>query len=75
MISCEKAATICDKSQYNEAPFIDILKLRYHILNCKKCALHTKKNNKLTSLCNKANLKSLSEVEKTQMKEKLKDII
>ena len=71
MISCEKAAVICNKAQYNEASLMDKLKLKLHIFLCKTCAGFTKKNTHFTSLCNKANLKSLSEQEKLKLKEKL----
>lgn len=71
MTSCEKAAIICNKTQYNEASFMDMLKLRFHLLMCKTCSKFTKKNTELTSICEKANLHSLSEREKIMMKEKL----
>jgi len=71
MNSCEKASAICNKAQYKEASFIDRLKLRYHLLVCKTCSEFTKKNTELTSLCDKANLQSLSEQEKLKMKEQL----
>lgn len=71
MISCDKAATICDKAQYKEATFFEKLKLNLHVLLCKTCSNHTKRNSKFTSLCEKANLHSLSEQEKLKIKQKL----
>ena len=71
MISCEKAACICNKAQYKEASTWDILKLKLHIFICKACAKHSEKNHKLTSLCQKAKLTVLSEDEKKKMKESL----
>jgi hypothetical protein len=71
MISCEKAALICDKAQYNEASFLEKVKLKLHLLICKTCAKHSKKNATLTSLCNEAKLKSLTENEKNVMKKKI----
>lgn len=71
MISCEKAACICDKAQYKEASFWEILKLGLHIFFCKVCLLHSKRNSKLTSLCAKSNLVVLSEEDKNKMKESL----
>jgi hypothetical protein len=68
MTPCEKAAEICNKTQYNEASFIETLKLRYHLLMCKTCSKSTKKNSELTTLCEKANLQSLSDQEKLKMK-------
>lgn len=75
MNSCEKASHICDKAQYDEATLFEKLRLKFHLLRCTKCALHSKKNGELTSLCNKARLSTLSEEDKTVLKEKLKNIL
>lgn len=72
MNSCDKAAIICNKAQYREATFLEIVKLRFHLFICKTCSKATEKNNTLTSLCEKAKLQSLSNQEKLKMKEKLK---
>ncbi|MEP2281158.1 hypothetical protein [Maribacter sp.] len=69
MISCEKAANICNKAQYEEASRWDKIKLKFHLLMCKTCAKHSKDNTKLTSLCNQARLAVLSDEEKKKMKE------
>ncbi|RDY60652.1 hypothetical protein [Flagellimonas nanhaiensis] len=70
-ISCEEASNICNRSQYKEASFWEILKLRMHILYCKTCAKFTKRNQALTSLCDRAELNVLSESEKDAMKKDL----
>ncbi|NQZ42934.1 MAG: hypothetical protein HRT65_01395 [Flavobacteriaceae bacterium] len=70
-ISCEEAAIICNKSQYEEASFWEIVKLKFHILYCKTCAAFTKKNTTLTGLCEQANMKMLSDSEKEKMKQEL----
>ncbi len=70
-ISCEEASTICNKSQYKEAGFWEILKLKLHILMCKTCAKFTKQNTALTSLCERAGLNTLSESDKEAMKKDL----
>ncbi len=75
MISCEKAASICNKTQYREATFMEKIKLKIHLLICKTCSAFTKKNTKLTALCEKANLHSLSEGEKIKMKQRLEEKI
>jgi hypothetical protein len=72
MISCDKAAIICNKTQYREATFLEMLKLRFHLFICKNCSKATKQNTKFTSLCDKAKLHSFSRQEKLKMKEKLK---
>lgn len=49
-ISCKEAATICNKAQYGEATFLEKIKLRWHLLICKICALYSKQNHTLTSI-------------------------
>ncbi len=71
MISCEKASTICNKKQYKEATLLEQIKLGIHLLYCKTCATFSKKNKKLTILCDKANLHNLSELDKEKIKEKI----
>lgn len=72
MISCDKAAIICNKTQYREATFLETLKLRFHLFMCNTCSKATEKNTKLTSLCEKVKLQNLSEKEKLKMKDELK---
>lgn len=73
MISCEEAAIICHKTQYNEATFWERLSLRFHLLMCKVCPQFSKKNAQLTHLCEKSKLYTLSEEEKSRMKQVLKN--
>jgi hypothetical protein len=73
MTPCEKAATICNKTQYREATFIEKLKLQFHLLMCKTCSAFSIQNSEFTTLCEKANLQMLSEQEKNKMKEKLQN--
>lgn len=71
MISCEKARIICHKTQYNDASVIEILKLKYHLFICKVCSAFSKKNTRLTFLCDEATLHTLSNKDKLLMKEKI----
>jgi hypothetical protein len=71
MNSCEKAAIICNKAQYNEATLVEKIKLKLHIFICQKCSRFSKKNGELTHLCNKARLENLSEKDKQDLKEVL----
>ncbi len=73
MTTCEKASIICNKTQYREATFIEKMKLQFHLLICKTCSTFSKQNSTLTTLCEKANLQTLSEQEKIKMKEKLQN--
>ncbi len=68
MISCEKAKHLCDKSQYNESSLWERIKLSIHLYTCKVCSKYSKKNSKLTSLCEQANMFNLSEADKAEMK-------
>ncbi|WP_373516203.1 hypothetical protein [Pricia sp.] len=72
-ISCEKAALICNKTQYREATFMEKMKLKFHLLLCKNCPAFSKRNTKLTALCQKANLHSLTLEDKRKMKAVLKE--
>lgn len=69
MINCEQASTICNKKQYQEASILEQIKLSLHLMFCKACSSFSRKNRKLTILCNKADLQLLSEQEKIKMKE------
>ncbi len=75
MINCEKASEICNKKQYREASFLEQIKLGIHLLYCKTCATFSKRNKKLTILCEKGNLHSLSIAEKNAMREKMQNFI
>jgi len=80
-ITCDEATTICDKSQYGESTLLDKMKLSYHFLTCKICALYSKQNNTLTKLykghaknCKKTSV-CMSKIDKEALKkefEKLK---
>lgn len=71
MISCEKAVKICNKAQYKEASFWDLILLKIHKFICRTCQKHSVKNTKLTSLCKEAKLVALTEEEKAEMKNKI----
>lgn len=71
MISCQKAAQICNKSQYQEAGTKERWQLWLHLLVCKTCASFSRNNRKLTELCDQASLKALSPDEKANMKKRL----
>lgn len=71
LISCEKAAIICNKKQYKEATFREKLALSWHLLVCKICAQFSKSNKKLTELCNQAPLQVLSNEQKLKLKREI----
>ncbi len=72
MITCEQAAIICDKAQYREASLLESVKLWFHLITCRICSQYSKKNEKLTTLCQQARLHGFSGEEKQQLKQQLK---
>lgn len=73
LTSCNKAAEICDKAQYHEATWWELFRMKLHHRFCQLCAKHSKQNTALTQLCQKANLHSLSEEDKSAMKNRLEN--
>lgn len=49
-ITDDEATAICDKNQYGEATFIELVKLNIHFLRSKDCYNYTKQNGILTRL-------------------------
>lgn len=78
-LTCNQATTICDKSQYKEASFWELLKLNLHLFLCKKCGKYVKQNSIMTKCYNKeisANCTEndcLCDEEKKTMKNNLKE--
>lgn len=70
-VDCSEAAHCCDKVQYEEASFLEKLKIHLHLFLCKPCKKYSENNIKLTSLIKKANLKTCTEKEKKAWKEKI----
>lgn len=50
MIKCDEASTICDKKQYNEATFLEKIKLQLHLFLCKKCGLYSEQNKMMSKI-------------------------
>lgn len=79
IITCDEATLICDKSQYNEATFLEKMKLTWHFLQCKICKLYTKQNSKMTLLLKMKpsdciQKKCLSKEDKEKLSEELNKI-
>jgi len=77
-ITCKEANEICNKAQYNEATFMEKIKLNLHLLVCKICAMYSKQNKLLTKTygykTKECNLQKvhLSEDDKQKLKDELK---
>ena len=72
-VSCEEAKQICDKAQYNEATFLDKLKLNIRLSWCRVTRAYFKRNSKLTEVINASNADCLKPKERNAMEEKFKE--
>lgn len=72
-VSCEEAKYICDKNQYGEASFIELIKLNIRLIYCKITRAYSKKNGKLTKTMDKSNIQSIPSSDKELMKQKLRE--
>ncbi len=50
LINCDEATTICDKSQYDEAPLVDRIRLTLHLAFCRNCKKYTKQNSLMSDV-------------------------
>jgi hypothetical protein len=71
-IDCSEAANCCNKSQYEEANFLEKAKLMLHLALCKTCRKFSGKNSKLTHLLKKSHLQTCPEENKQQWREQIK---
>ncbi len=70
-MTCEQARTICHKNQYREASLRERLRLWTHLITCKTCSRFSRKNSKLTDLCDEAALHYLSDEEKHLLRDRI----
>lgn len=75
-ISCDEATIICNKNQYKEASFWELIQLNIHVFRCKVCGMYSKQNGKLSEVCDRHLHKEdcehkLTEKDKKALKEKL----
>lgn len=70
---CKEAIQFSHKWQYGEASWKQRWQLRFHLLICKACAGFSRKNRKLTQLCEHARLQQLTDTQKQEMKKQLLD--
>lgn len=69
-ISCEEAYAICDKSQYGEATFWELFKLKLRYAWCRIVKSYVKRNLKLTAAIQTAKVQSLHPNERRELIEK-----
>jgi hypothetical protein len=71
-VKCEEANHSCDKNQYKEASFMELVKLNIHLLYCRVCREYSARNNKLTALFKKSKIKTMPMDTKAAIKERLR---
>ena len=72
-LSCAEAANVCTKAEYDEAGFMEKLRLKLHLYFCRTCKEYNQNNKKLSSLLQKAKINSCSSQQKDIFKEKIKN--
>lgn len=70
-LNCKNAANYCNKAEYQEAGFRDKVKLKLHLLFCKPCKNYNHKNQKLSELIKKADIKTCTKEEKELLKQRM----
>ena len=71
LLNCSEANHCCDKAQYDEASFMDKMKIHLHNFLCKPCKNYSSTNNKLSAMVKKANLKTCTEEQKKLWKKEM----
>ncbi len=70
-MECHEANHICDKNQYKEAGFWEMVKLNIHLIYCRACRKYTARNMKLTKAVHDPKVKSVSAADKDALKRRL----
>lgn len=73
MISCDEAVKVCHKKQYSEASLRERWQLLLHLAICRSCATFSRKNRKLTELCQRAKVRQLSIEEKEVLRRRISE--
>jgi SPX domain protein involved in polyphosphate accumulation len=72
-LPCEEANIVCDKSQYSEASFMEIIKLNLHLLYCKACRTYSANNAKLSQLFKKVKPATLQADQKNKLQKEIEE--
>ncbi|WNH08109.1 hypothetical protein [Thalassobellus suaedae] len=75
VIPCDEANHVCDKTQYKEASFWEMIKLNIHLIYCRACRKYTKNNALLTKSITNSKVECLNKDCKEKMKQKLEKAI
>jgi predicted anti-sigma-YlaC factor YlaD len=71
-IACEDANHVCDKSQYKEATFLELIKLNLHLMYCAACRKYSANNAKLSKLFKNKQV-SLDDSSKIELQKKIEE--
>lgn len=70
-LDCAAAANACHKLEYREAGLTERLRLKFHLILCSPCKDYSKKNHRLSSLLEKADLHSCTKEEKEVFRQRM----
>ena len=62
--ACEKANHVCDKTQYEEATWVEKIKLTLHLIYCRACRKYSSNNQKLTKVIKDSKVECMNSKEK-----------
>ncbi len=68
LFKCSEAAHVCDKSQYHESSVFERVLMKLHQMMCRVCREHSSENTKLTKVIEKADLKTMPEDKKEDIR-------
>ena len=68
VLPCDEANHVCDKTQYKEASFWEMIILNIHLIYCKACRKYTKNNTTLTNKIKESKVECLDKNCKESMK-------
>ncbi|MGK0386034.1 MAG: hypothetical protein ACI849_000641 [Patiriisocius sp.] len=71
-LQCEEANHSCDKNQYKEASFLELIKLNIHLIHCRACRKYTARNTQLSNIFKKSDVKTMPLETKAALKERLR---
>lgn len=71
ILTCQRAAEFCDKTEYHEMNLSGKLRLKFHLMFCQACRAYWKRNRKLSHLLEKADLRICTSEEKRRWQKQL----
>ncbi len=71
-LKCDEANHSCDKNQYKEASFTELIKLNIHLIYCRACRKYTARNTKLSKALRRNKPKGMPLSAKQTLNERLR---